>query len=74
MISRRGVSAMPEAISAVRPKCGAHKRDGSFQDCGQPAGWGTDHPGVGRCKYHGGCTPSHSAHARRLSASTEARS
>ena len=36
-----------------RPKCGGklHRREGF---CTQPAGWGTDHPGEGRCKLHGG--------------------
>lgn len=34
--------------------CGATKRDGSEEVCGQPAGWGTDHVGRGRCKLHGG--------------------
>jgi len=24
--------------------------------CELPAGWGTDHPGTGRCKLHGGCS------------------
>lgn len=24
--------------------------------CKRPAGWGTEHAGVGRCKLHGGCT------------------
>lgn len=24
--------------------------------CGYPAGWGTDHPGEGRCRKHGGST------------------
>lgn len=37
--------------------CGATKRDGSGDKCHQPAGWGTDHPGEGKCKYHGGATP-----------------
>jgi hypothetical protein len=32
--------------------------------CRQRAGWGTDHPGIGRCKRHGGKTPSHQAHAQ----------
>lgn len=27
--------------------------------CTQRAGWGTDHPGVGRCKRHGGSTQTH---------------
>jgi hypothetical protein len=29
--------------------------------CTRPAGWGTDHPGTGPCKLHGGNTPSHVA-------------
>jgi hypothetical protein len=32
--------------------CGASNRNGD--PCGLPAGWGTDHPGEGRCKHHGG--------------------
>lgn len=37
------------------PPCGAkhNKRPGT---CKRPAGWGTDHPGEGRCKLHGGTT------------------
>ena len=34
-------------------KCGATGRQ-SGQPCKRPAGWGTDHPGAGRCKLHGG--------------------
>lgn len=37
-------------------KCGARKTDGSGT-CEQPAGFGTDHVGAGRCKFHGGATP-----------------
>jgi hypothetical protein len=33
-------------------KCGAKNRSGN--PCRRPAGWGTDHPGSGRCKLHGG--------------------
>ena len=36
--------------------CNARKTDGSGY-CKHEAGWGTDHPGVGRCKFHGGSTP-----------------
>lgn len=32
--------------------CGALKKDGSL--CQQPAGWGTNHYGTGRCKLHSG--------------------
>lgn len=38
--------------------CGAKKSDGSGNTCQQPAGFGTDHKGVGKCKYHGGNSPS----------------
>jgi len=39
-----------------KPLCGAKrtKRDGI--PCKNPAGYGTDHPGQGACKYHGGCS------------------
>jgi hypothetical protein len=33
--------------------------------CMKKAGWGTDHQGVGSCKYHGGSTASHRASAER---------
>lgn len=33
-------------------KCMARTNDGNY--CGQAQGWGTDHPGSGRCKFHGG--------------------
>lgn len=35
--------------------CGGKKRKGG--KCTQPAGWGTQHPGAGRCKLHGGSGP-----------------
>lgn len=41
-----------------KPKCGAKKRQGDGC-CKRPAGWGTEHPGTGRCKLHGGATVSH---------------
>jgi len=39
------------------PICGATARS-TGQPCRRPAGWGTNHPGAGRCKLHGGATPS----------------
>lgn len=39
------------------PKCGGKKKQGEGT-CTQAAGWGTPHPGTGRCKLHGGCAPS----------------
>jgi hypothetical protein len=44
-----------------RGRCGARRRDGEL--CRNPAGHGTDHPGIGACKLHGGATPNHQAHA-----------
>lgn len=46
------------------PKCGRPKRQGG-DACGQAAGWGTDHPGIGACKLHGGNTPGARNRARR---------
>ena len=37
--------------------CNARKTDGSGY-CKHEAGWGTDHTGHGRCKFHGGSTQS----------------
>lgn len=44
-----------------KPKCGGRRRgpDADGKTCTRPAGWGTDHPGDGRCKLHGGSTRSH---------------
>lgn len=36
-------------------KCDAKRSKGGL--CGNPAGYGTDHPGFGRCKRHMGSTP-----------------
>jgi hypothetical protein len=43
------------------PLCGSLKKDGST--CRQHAGAGTDHKGLGRCKWHLGNSPSHRQHA-----------
>lgn len=44
--------------------CGAKKRQPPYDECTRPAGWGTDHPGIGRCKLHGGRTPDHNKAAQ----------
>lgn len=49
------------------PRCGG-KRRRSPDLCTQAAGWGTSHPGVGRCKLHGGSTSSHVHAAQRAMA------
>jgi hypothetical protein len=38
--------------------CGADKRQAEGT-CKKPAGWGTAHPGVGKCRLHGGNTKNH---------------
>ncbi len=44
-------------------RCGARKKGGDGC-CARPAGWGTDHPGLGKCKLHGGSTPNHQRSAQ----------
>jgi hypothetical protein len=46
------------ARRAGRRLCGSKKRQGEGL-CTQPAGWGTPHPGTGKCRLHGGCVPNH---------------
>ena len=36
------------------PRCNAKRQRGKRGFCKQPAGWGTDHLGEGRCYMHGG--------------------
>ncbi|MBB4702217.1 hypothetical protein [Sphaerisporangium siamense] len=57
------MDTMPEA-TGHGDKCGARKRDGSGATCRHPAGWGTDHVGIGHCRKHGGNTPNHVTAAR----------
>jgi hypothetical protein len=45
----------------LQPLCNARKKNG--ETCRAFAGQGTDHPGVGKCKFHGGSTRSHRTHA-----------
>jgi hypothetical protein len=52
-----------------KPKCGGKRRgEGAGKLCTRPAGWGTAHPGTGRCKLHGGKTPSHERAGQRARA------
>lgn len=46
-------------------RCGGKKRQGEGT-CTQAAGWGTSHAGTGRCKLHGGSTPTQEAGAARI--------
>ena len=61
--------------------CGARRRsddkngDGvRGQPCRKPAGWGTDHNGIGRCKLHGGLGPGARQQAERIAIERRARS
>lgn len=60
-----------------KPACGAKKRqqeeDGTVTYCTLSAGWGTDHLGTGRCKFHGGNTKTQKTGARRVQAERQAR-
>lgn len=53
-------------------RCGARKRQGEGT-CTQAAGWGTDHPGIGHCKLHGGSTTAQTTQAVRRRADADAR-
>jgi hypothetical protein len=46
--------------------CGAKTRSGGL--CAKQAGWGTRHQGVGRCRLHGGNSPTHNRAAERAMA------
>ena len=48
---------MPKGhLNPGRNRCGAKTARGF---CGRPAGWGTDHVGIGSCKTHGGRAQTH---------------
>lgn len=50
------MSKKNESNKPANKICGAKtKKDGS--PCKKPAGWGTDHVGIGKCKLHGGASP-----------------
>lgn len=48
-----------------RKHCGGKTRTRAGGRCTRPKGWGTDHPGSGSCKFHGGTTPNGKKAARR---------
>lgn len=45
------------AAAKTGATCGAKKRGGGL--CNLASGWGTNHPGIGKCKMHGGSVPNH---------------
>lgn len=48
-------------------RCNGRKSGGNGY-CGQKAGWGTDHPGIGRCKKHGGATKLYGEQVQKIRA------
>lgn len=58
-----GAAARKAAPFNPAVHCGAKARQGVGPLCRQPKGFGTDHPGTGRCKWHGGRSPSGRRHA-----------
>lgn len=60
---------MPGTEKKETKRCGATTRDGGT--CKLKAGQGTDHPGYGTCKFHGGNTRSHKVAAAREAAQRE---
>ena len=56
---------MPKGIPSK--KCGSKLRNKN-RYCTRPAGWGTDHNGIGHCKLHGGRSRQGRVYAVRLAA------
>ena len=57
-IDRGDVELVDSSPAQWKRPCGAHTKhnhDKNGGRCQMPAGFGTDHVGEGRCKYHGGC-------------------
>jgi hypothetical protein len=52
------------------PLCGARKKNGTY--CRAFAGQGTDHLGIGKCKFHGGATKTHRVSAAKKEAQMKA--
>jgi hypothetical protein len=52
----------------LQPSCGAKTRAGG--QCAQPAGWGTNHMGTGKCRFHAGNAPNHRKNAIKAEAIT----
>lgn len=66
------MTTAPKPPGRDKAYCGCKKRDGSGDTCKRPAGWGTDHPGYGSCKLHGGSMTSHKIRAKKEQAAQAA--
>jgi hypothetical protein len=50
---------LPPPAGTEMVYCGGKLRGGKKGSCRKKAGWGTIHPGIGKCKLHGGGLPNH---------------
>lgn len=66
------MTALPTSFNDDSQWCNARKRQGDG-NCHRPAGWGTDHPGVGKCKLHGGMLNGPRIAGKRMLAEKKAR-
>lgn len=64
-----GVATLVWRRTSTRSGCGGPRKHGAGP-CTQYAGWGTSHPGFGRCKLHGGSNSSHAAAAAKAIAAS----
>ena len=64
--TRRTLKADAEGLAPPDShQCGSLKRR-MPERCTLPAGWGTDHVGIGACRKHGGTARSHRVRAQRI--------
>ena len=75
MAKKRSEDEEIPALGGGEPdnKCGARTRNFPYGPCLQPKGFGTDHPGIGACRFHGGLLPNHRVHAERVKIENGAR-
>jgi hypothetical protein len=66
-----GLAAKKARDSGKHALCGAKKRSDG-KPCRRFAGEGTDHVGIGRCRLHGGSTPTHRTGAVKVEATRRA--
>lgn len=59
---RGGRSLVKAAKGEAMCLAGIKSGKNAGKECERPAGYGTDHPGLGRCNLHGGNLPAHIKH------------
>lgn len=65
---------MKELCGIARRSTDTYEGGGKKGDpCRRPAGWGTDHRGVGPCRIHLGSSPAHRVHGARVLADIQLR-